>query len=110
MEHVTFQTLSNDLTIGDGKIKIPSMDIASSAISITVQGVYAFGEGTDISLKIPLRNPQKDKDRRAMGLKPKKNRGVIVYLRAKDGADGKVHIGWDPNQKKRLTNSSEGEE
>jgi len=71
------------------------------------QGVYGFRQGTDISLKIPLRNPQKDKDRIAQGLKPRRNKGVIVYLRAKKGPDGKVHIGWDPLHKNRLEDSAD---
>lgn len=102
LDRVTFATLKNDLTIDNGKIYIPPMDILSSAISITVQGVYGFQHGTDISLKIPLRNPQKDKDRMAQGLKPKRNKGIIVYLRAKEGKDGKVHIGWDSDHKNHL--------
>lgn len=107
LDHITFEALSDELTLSKGKIEIPPMDILSSAISITVQGVYAFGRGTDISLKIPLRNPQKDKERMAQGLKPKRNKGIVVYLRAQDGKDGKVHIGWDPLQKQRMADTAE---
>ena len=107
LDSVTFATLKNDLTIDNGKVYIPPMDILSSAISITVQGVYGFRQGTDISLKIPLRNPQKDKDRIAQGLKPRRNKGVIVYLRAKEGPDGKVHIGWDPLHKGHLEDTAD---
>lgn len=107
LDNITFSTLKNELTISNGKVYIPPMDILSSAISITVQGVYGFQHGTDISLKIPLRNPQKDKDRIAQGLKPKRNKGIIVYLRAKEGEDGKVHIGWDPLHKNRLEDKAD---
>ena len=96
LDSITFSNLSNELTLKNGKITIPKMDIESSAIRMIVQGIYAFDAGTDLELTIPLRNPEKDKLREKRGLKPKKNKGIILYLRAKDGKDGKVHIGWDP--------------
>jgi hypothetical protein len=99
LDHITFETLSDDLDIKDGKIYIYPMEINSSAIRMKVEGVYALGKGTDISMIIPLRNPQKDKDRIAEGLTPKKNKGIVLYLRARDGDDGKVHISWDPLKK-----------
>jgi hypothetical protein len=40
-----------------------------------------------------------------MGLKPKKNKGLTVYLRAMDGRDGKVHISWDPLKNRRTKDS-----
>jgi len=99
LDHITFKTLSNDLDIRDGKVTIHPMKILSSAIEMDIEGVYALNKGTDISMKIPLRNPEKDKKRLEQGLKPKKNKGIIIYLRARDDANGKVHIGWDPMQK-----------
>lgn len=107
LDSITFATLKNDLTIEQGKVHIPPMNILSSAISITIQGVYGFKHGTDIGLTIPLRNPQKDKDRMTQGLRPKRNKGIIIYLRAQEGQDGKVHIGWDPLHKSRLEDSTE---
>ena len=95
LDSITFSNLSNELTLKNGKITIPKMEIESSAIRMIVQGIYAFEAGTDLELMIPLRNPEKDKLREEKGLKPKKNKGIILYLRAKDGKDGKVNIGWD---------------
>jgi uncharacterized protein involved in outer membrane biogenesis len=99
LSHITFNTLKNDLDIVNGKITINPMSIESSALTINVAGVYAFDKGTDISMAIPLRNPQKDRDLIAMGKKPKKDKGIIIYLRAQDGSDGKVNISWDPMKK-----------
>jgi hypothetical protein len=98
LSHITFSTLKNQLDIANGKIQINPMSIESSALKMNIQGVYAFDRGTDISLEIPLRNPQKDEERIAKGLKPRKG-GIIVYLRARDGNDGKVNISWDPLKK-----------
>lgn len=99
LSHITFSTLKNNLDIANGKITINPMTIESSALIIHVAGVYAFDKGTDISMSIPLRNPQKDRDLIAQGKKPKKDKGIVIYLRAQDGDDGKVNISWDPLKK-----------
>ncbi len=99
LSHITFNALKNDLDITNGKITINPMSIESSALTIKVAGVYSFDKGTDISIAIPLRNPQKDRDLIAQGKKPKKDKGIVIYLRAQDGDDGKVNISWDPLKK-----------
>jgi hypothetical protein len=99
LSNITFKTLKNDLSISRGKITINPMEIESSAIRMKIQGVYAFDKGTDISMEIPLRNPKKDQDLIEKGLEPKKKKGIIIYLRAMDGDDGKVKISWDPFKK-----------
>ncbi len=99
LDNITFKNLSNRLDIDKGKIVINPMTIESSALVIKAKGVYALDKGTDISLEVPLRNPQKDRERIEQGKEPRKRKGVVVYLRAKDGDDGKVHITWDPLRK-----------
>lgn len=69
------------------------MEIRSSVLNIFLSGVYSFGKGTDIGLKIPLRNPRKDElitdmdQKRARSLK-----GIFLNLHATDGDDGQVKI------------------
>ncbi len=99
LSHVTFKTMRSDFYINHGKITINDMRIESSALTMNIDGVYAFDRGTDMSIAIPLRNPKKDEERIAKGLKPRKDKGIIIYLRAKDGDDGKVNISWDPLKK-----------
>lgn len=99
LENVTIKSLSNELTINKGKITIPPMDIITSAIYMKVQGVYAMDKGTDILIEAPLRNPAKDEALIAAGKEPKRNKGIVVHLRAQDGADGKVKVSWDPQKK-----------
>lgn len=97
LDHITFSTLKNDFDISNGKITINPMSIESSALIIGVSGVYAFDKGTDLSIAIPLRHPDKNKELIAQGKKPRK--GIVIYLRAQDGDDGKVEIKWDPLKK-----------
>ncbi|MGF7231708.1 AsmA-like C-terminal region-containing protein [Arachidicoccus sp.] len=98
-DRISFKTIKNDLSFSEGKIKIPPMDIASNAIIMNVQGVYAVGKGTDIGIAIPLRNPERTLERKEKGLAPKKSKGVVVHLRARDANDGTVKIVWDPLKK-----------
>ena len=69
------------------------MEIRSSVLNIFLSGVYSFGKGTDIGLKMPLRNPRKDEliidmdQKRARSLK-----GIVLNLHATDGDDGQVKI------------------
>lgn len=106
LSHVTFDELKNDLDIYDGKIKINPMTILSSAAIIRMEGVYAFQRGTDISIALPLRNPEKDKKLIAEGKTPKFDKGIVIYLRARDDDAGNVKIAWDP-LKKGLTKDEE---
>jgi len=99
LSHVTFEELRNDLDIYGGKIRINPMTITSSAAIIKMEGIYAFDRGTDISIAMPLRNPEKDKELIAKGKKPKFNKGIVLYLRAKDDEKGEVSISWDPLKK-----------
>lgn len=99
LSHIYFEPVSNVLTIDKGKVHIPEMNIHSTAINLSLSGIYAFGPGTDIGIVVPLRNPQKVADRKARGLKPRKNKGIVLYLRARDDKNGEVKIVWDPLHK-----------
>ncbi|GAA4304008.1 AsmA family protein [Compostibacter hankyongensis] len=98
LSEVTFDELKNTFELKGNKIIIPSMRIASSALNMDVGGVYGLPTGTDISIDVPLRNPQKDElalsDNEDNGKrKRRRGKGIVVHLRATDGEDGKVKIG-----------------
>lgn len=95
LDQITFDKISNELSIRNGMIYIPSFDIASSAIKLTIDGVYGLQQGTDINLAIPLRNPQRDERRRSRGQDPK-GPGFTVHLKAKQDKDGNIKLGWAP--------------
>ena len=99
LDSVVVKPLSGRFDIANGKVTIQPMNIETSAININVKGVYGFQGGTDINFEIPMRNPAKDKRRIQKGLAPKTRQGLIIYLRATDGDDGKIKISWDPAKK-----------
>lgn len=95
LDHITFENIHNELTIKNGMIHIPSFDINSSAIKLTIDGVYGLKQGTDINLAIPLRNPQRDERRRNRGQDPR-GPGFTVHLKAKQDQEGNIKLGWAP--------------
>lgn len=99
LDSIRFKDISNDLVIKDGRVTISPMAIESSALNMYVKGIYSFHRGTDLSIEIPLRNPDKDIKRVAKGLEKQSKRGLKVYLRAQDDEDGNVSIKWDPFKK-----------
>ncbi len=95
LNHIKIEQLTTSLEIDNGKINIPPTEIISSAIYMKIQGVYGLKKGTDISIEAPLRNPEKDKGK----LNPKRRKGLVLYLRAKDNNDGNIKMNWDPLKK-----------
>jgi hypothetical protein len=69
------------------------MEIRSSVLNIFLSGVYSFGKGTDIGLRIPLRNPRRDELITDMDEKRERSlKGIVINLHAIDGDDGQVKI------------------
>ena len=113
LTNITFAELKDKLVIKGNQVQISRMEIASSAITMYVEGVYGFKEGTDISIQIPLSN-LKDPDKNP-GIQPKgadAKVGPSIYLRAKNGVSGKVKIGVDVlrmfRKKKKTDTKKEG--
>ena len=96
LTNVTFAELKDRLSINGNLIQINRMEIASSALTMYVEGVYSFKEGTDISIQIPLSNLKNVDTTEAVTNKGTDAKvGPSIYLRAKDGVSGKVKIGVD---------------
>ena len=72
------------------------MDIRSTALNLTVEGVYDVKKGTDMFIKLPLRNLLKSQANTDISDNGKAARGVSLRLRAKTGDDGKLKVSWDP--------------
>jgi len=88
--NVRFAELKNTLTIHGSAININRMEINSSVFTMFVEGVYDTKKGTDLDLRVPLRNLKK-----MDGDAPVRNTGKIgsnVRLRAKTGDDGKLKV------------------
>lgn len=88
---IRFTSLKNKLNIQGNKVYIPPMEIRSSVLNIFVDGVYSFTTGTNIGIKVPLRNPEKDNEITDRQLRKERAlKGIVINVRALDGDDGKV--------------------
>lgn len=92
--HITFSDLYAITTINQGKINVSDFKITSNVLNMDASGVYSLSNtGTDLGVKIPLRNPKDDyaitdvKQREALRYK-----GIVVNLNIVDGNDGETKI------------------
>lgn len=89
--NIRFSNLKNTLNIQGNKIIIPPMEIRSNVLNVYLEGIYSFSTGTNIAIKIPLRNPEKDELIFNNNLKKARAlKGIVINLRALDGENGKV--------------------
>jgi hypothetical protein len=93
---IHFVEIKNNLTVKDGLVTVPRMQIESTVFNLFIEGVYGFAGNTDLRIQVPLKNLKKvdpaDMSKKANN---KERGGASVYLRAKSGSDGKVGIGLD---------------
>ncbi len=98
LSHVKLEKLNGALKLRGDKIDISPMKVNSTAINFDVRGVYAFNEGTNIELDVPLRDPKKssdiiDKEERDLA----RMKGIVLHLKAVD-EEGKIKIKWNGNR------------
>ncbi len=100
--NIEFAELKDTLKIKKGEVFIPRMEIQSNVLSLFVEGIYSFGNNTNISIQVPLSNLKKrDEDYEVKNKGAKRKAGASVYLRAKGADDGSVKIGLDVFKKLR---------
>lgn len=91
--NIRFTSLKNTLNIQGNKVIIPPMEIRSTVLNIFLDGVYSFTTGTNIAIKIPLRNPGKAEAEDAkLTARERDLKGIVINLRALDGENGKVRF------------------
>ncbi len=106
MSDIRFAELTDRFNIDGTAIKVNSLEIQSTVLSMFIEGIYDLKSGPDLSILVPLSNLKKRGDDFELvnkGTESKK--GLSVHLRARNGDDGKVKIVWDPF-KKAIKNKS----
>jgi hypothetical protein len=100
LHNISIPVLDAHFEIHDRMITIHPFQITSSLINADIAGVYGLTNGTDITIDVPLRNPGKDSTITDAAERAKKrNKGIVVHLRAKDDGTGKVKIGRNKDHK-----------
>ena len=89
--NISFLNLKNTLTIQGDRVIIPPMEISSSVLKIYLEGIYSFGRGTTMAMKIPLRDPRKDELIDKSGQKRERTqKGIVINLRAFEDENGQL--------------------
>ncbi len=106
--NITFADLTNTLVIQGSRIHIRPMLIRSNVLNVFVEGTYGFSKGTDIQLRVPLRNPEKDKYLADSVKQKNVTRGIVLNLRAVE-QDGKIRIRLGKGDKEETSAQENGQ-
>jgi len=98
--NITINQLSNTLEVRGSKIFIPEMTVMTSVLNLIVKGVYGIPTGTNIAMRIPLRNPEKDKYLPDSLRGKRVRKGIVINLTAMDDENGllKIKLGKKDNE------------
>lgn len=110
LERVRFAPIKNDLILSGQEIMIKPMEIESNVMTLFLEGVYSFGNKTNISIEIPLSNLSKrDSTYQLNPHDPKMKKGPKIFLRAID-ENGQVNIKLAFRKKKPKSKDEESED
>ena len=102
LDNVEFAELKDSLELKHGEIYVHRMEIESTAIKAFIEGIYSFGDNTNISIQVPLSNFKKrDDDYEVKNKGADRKGGASIYLRAKSDGKGGVKFGLDLFKKLR---------
>lgn len=93
---ISFAELKNVLDVKGTTFIVNPMDIRSTALNFSVEGIYDYKKGTDMSIKFPLNNLTRSQANTDLGKGGKAKKGVSLRLRVRTGDDKKLKISWDP--------------
>jgi hypothetical protein len=95
LSNISFAELNGQFDINGNDIKVNRMEVRSTAINMYVEGIYSFADNTNLLIQIPLHGQKNDRPDRLQNKGNNSKGGLSVFLRAKDGKDGKLKIGYD---------------
>ena len=93
---IKFADLKNRLEVKGTTFIINKMDIRSTALNLSVEGIYDLKKGTDMSITLPVSNLTKSQADTDITENGRAKKGVSLRLRARTGDDGKLKVSWDP--------------
>ena len=96
LDSLQFASIQNNITIQNGNIHIPRMEIATSALNLFVGGDYGLNGKTNLHIQVPLNNfTQKDQSKKMKTASNKDRGGTSVFLKAVSDASGKIKLTLD---------------
>lgn len=104
VRHIVFNDLSGKIGISGHKVNVDYFKVSSNVLNFDVMGIYSFKRGTNLGMKIPLRDPKNDYQIKDKAKRDElRYKGVVLNLMVVDGKDGKTKIkmgSYDKQKKK----------
>ena len=92
-EDVRFAPIVGKFSIQGQQILVKPMEVESNIMTLFIDGIYSFGNKTNLNLQIPLSNLKKRDSTYVLNPNdPANKQGSNVYLRAEDDGNGEVNI------------------
>lgn len=109
-ERVKFAPIRNDFRLSGQEVEIAPMEIESNVLTLYIDGIYSFGNKTNINIQIPLSNLKKRDSTYVLDPNnPEKREGSKIFLRAVD-ENGEVNIKLAFRRKKKDKSKDEESE
>jgi hypothetical protein len=106
LDRVRFAPIRREFVLKGQEIEVQEMEIESNVMTLFVDGTYSFGNKTDLSIQLPLRNlKRRDSTYQLTQHNMEFMKGSNVFLRAVDEG-GKVTIKYDPFKRIRRNRES----
>lgn len=94
VKNITFSDLASNASIKGKLINIKDLKVTSNVLNLNAKGAYSLSNiGTNLAVKIPLRNPKDDYKIANQNEKDAvRYKGLVVNLLVMDGKDGQTKI------------------
>jgi hypothetical protein len=97
---IAFQEIKMKSTLKGYNLHLEQLDIASTIMSMRIDGVYSFKNETNISIQLPLKNIGKKNTTYKMTVEElQQYKGPNVFLLARNKPDGSIYLSFDPLKK-----------
>src|SRR5690606_37456740 len=95
LENLEIDHFAGNVSLQEGTIIIPATTLETSALHLGFAGKYGIAKGkpTALDLRVPLRNPHRDKKRIEQGKGKRKRKGIGLHSKATSRDNGKIKIG-----------------
>lgn len=101
LDSIQFSTINGSADLKGDEIYFHKMIVLSTALSLAIDGIYSFGDNTDLSIQVPLKNLKSNSPEYFTSIeKFESYNGANVYIRGKT-KDGKLSFSYDPLKKMR---------
>ena len=101
LDSIKFTNLSCNANMRGNEVYFNKLYVLSTAISLAMDGIYSFGDSTDLSIQVPLKNLKSSSPEYFSSVeKFDKYNGANVFIRGRT-KDKKLHFSYDPLKKMR---------